>query len=257
MDEKVKLFRSLHGQEEPLLIGNVWNAQSAKVFEAHKFKAIATSSSAVAETLGYKDGEQMSFDEYVFVIRRIASVTNLPFSVDLEMGYGATADAIVENILALSKIGVVGINIEDTRISDGKRTIRDTQEFSSLMKSIVASLKAKGTPMFINVRCDAFLLGLADALGEATKRTDQYQQTGVDGLFFPFVTRLDDIRALTRTSKLPVNVMCMPELPDFKSLKESGVKRISMGNFVNKKVYHELDVSLSTVVNAQSFNSLF
>src|SRR6187551_164728 len=91
-------FNALHHQSEPLLIGNVWNVQSAKVFEKLKFKAIATSSAAVAETLGYADGEQMSFEEYLFVIRHIMKAVPLPLSVDLEAGYGTTANEVAKNI---------------------------------------------------------------------------------------------------------------------------------------------------------------
>src|SRR5688572_26143183 len=112
-------FVKLHLQVEPLLIANVWNAQSARLFEKLKFKALATSSAAVASTLGYSDGEQMSFDEYIFVVKRIRAVTSLPLSVDLEGGYGATADEVVPNIKSLSREGVVGINIEDSTIVNG------------------------------------------------------------------------------------------------------------------------------------------
>src|SRR6187551_2268307 len=115
-------FNALHHQREPLLIGNVWNAQSAKVFEKLNFKAIATSSAAVAETLGYADGEQMSFEEYMFVVKHIARAVPLPLSVDLESGYGLDASDVAENILKLSKAGAVGINIEDSILRNGKRT---------------------------------------------------------------------------------------------------------------------------------------
>ena len=61
-------FIKLHQQADPLLIGNAWNAHSARVLETLELQALATSSSAVAETLGYADGEVMSFEEYLFVI---------------------------------------------------------------------------------------------------------------------------------------------------------------------------------------------
>src|SRR5262245_34853576 len=54
------LFKSLHESGDPLVIANAWNAQSARVFEKLNYKAIATSSAAVAETLGFADGEQMN-----------------------------------------------------------------------------------------------------------------------------------------------------------------------------------------------------
>ena len=65
---KVQKFRHLHSQEKPLLIGNVWNVQSAKIYEKLNFQAIATSSAAIAHSLGYNDGEEMSFSEYLFIL---------------------------------------------------------------------------------------------------------------------------------------------------------------------------------------------
>lgn len=111
---KIQDFKNLHQNEQPLLIGNVWNVQSAKVYEELGFKALATSSSAVANSLGYEDGEQMSFEEYFYLIERIAKSTSILLSVDLESGYGKDAIDIVENISKLSEIGIVGINLEDS-----------------------------------------------------------------------------------------------------------------------------------------------
>src|SRR5882672_6325208 len=94
-------FLKLHHQPEPLLIGNAWNVQSAKVFEQHQLKALATSSAAVAETLGFADGQGMGLEDYLFVIKRIASSVSLPLSVDFEAGYGDAPEEISAAIIRL------------------------------------------------------------------------------------------------------------------------------------------------------------
>jgi 2-methylisocitrate lyase-like PEP mutase family enzyme len=250
-------FAKLHQQDEPLLIANVWNAQSARLFEKLKFKALATSSGAVASTLGYSDGEQMSFDEYLFVVKRIRAVTSLPFSVDLEGGYGATADEVVPNIKSLSKEGVVGINIEDSTIVNGTRKILDASVFADKLSQISAGLNLAGVDCFINVRCDAFLLGLPDARNEAIKRIKLYEQQGVHGMFLPCITQIEDIRAAVQSTKLPLNVMCMPALPDFDALRGAGVKRISMGNFVNTFGYSAIEKATNEIIQKKNFSPLF
>lgn len=257
MREKVKQFEDLHHQAEPLLIGNVWNAQSAKVFEGQQFKAIATSSAAVAATLGYPDGEAMPFEEYFQVIKSIARSTALPLSVDLEAGYGKTPDEIVGNIRKLASIGIVGINIEDTFVVNGKRNFFDAKEFAAKLKTVIDNLKASETAMFMNVRCDSFLLGLPDALAAGLDKMKQYETTGAHGLFFPCVTKSEDVAALVKASALPINVLCMPGLPSFGALKNLGVKRISMGNFLNAKIYERLADNVSRVVKEGKFDSLF
>jgi len=257
MKNKFDDFLKLHHQPELLLIGNVWNAQSAKVFEQQGFKAVATSSAAVAETLGVSDGQGMTLDDYLVVIKHIAASTTLPVSVDFEAGYGKTPEAIAASIGRLSALGVVGINIEDSVVVDGKRSIVDASTFAKKLERIVKLLDDAQVKMFINVRSDSFLLGLPNALNDALLRADAYQNTGAHGLFFPCIKDIADIAQVTGRSKLPVNVMCIPGLPDFKSLQQAGVKRISMGPFLNMNVYQYMKTALERINTEGNFNSLF
>jgi 2-methylisocitrate lyase-like PEP mutase family enzyme len=107
-------FLQLHHNETPLLIGNVWDVVSAKAFERGGFKAIATSSAAIAHTWGYEDGEKMPFDLLLKVVERIINNINVPLSVDIEGGYSRDISKIFQNIEKLHELGVVGINIEDS-----------------------------------------------------------------------------------------------------------------------------------------------
>jgi 2-methylisocitrate lyase-like PEP mutase family enzyme len=91
-------FKNLHNQDKPLLIGNVWDVPSAKTAEKLNFKAIGTSSFAIAALLGYNDGEEMEFSELEYFVKRIASNTKLPLSVDLESGYSRDPKEIANNI---------------------------------------------------------------------------------------------------------------------------------------------------------------
>ena len=250
-------FLKLHHQPEPLLIGNAWNVQSAKVFEQHQLKALATSSAAVAETLGFADGQGMGLKDYLFVIKRIAASVSLPLSVDFEAGYGETPEEISAAITLLSELGVAGINIEDSVVVNGKRSIVEAGVFAEKIKHIVKLLDAANVKMFINVRSDSFLLALPNALEDALTRIDAYQNTGVHGLFLPCIKNIDDIAKATGHSKLPVNVMCIPGLPDFKSLQSAGVKRISMGPFLNLNAYQKLGTATDKILTDGSFNSLF
>lgn len=257
MTNNFQKFKELHALSEPLLIGNVWNVQSARKLEELGFKAIGTSSYAIAETLGYADGEEMSFDEYLFIIKRIASTAKVPLSVDLEAGYGKTAAEIVSHIKELNKIGVSGINIEDSVVEQGVRTIVEAESFAKIIKAVAEELSKENIEIFINLRSDVFLLGLTDALAEAKRRISIYETTGIHGLFFPCITKIEEIEALTKATQLPINVMCMPDLPDFKALQNAGVKRISMGNFLNNKIYQYLGSEVETILKNQNFSSVF
>jgi 2-methylisocitrate lyase-like PEP mutase family enzyme len=257
MKNRFKEFLALHHKAEPVQIGNVWNAQSAQVYDKLNFEAIGTSSAAVAGSLGFADGEEMSFEDYLFVIKRIAATTSAMLTVDLEGGYGDTPEEISDNIIKLYDIGVVGINIEDSVVTDGKRSIVDADSFATKLKQITSLLADAGVEIFINVRADSFLLGLPNALEDALSRTKLYQDKGVHGLFFPCITQIADIEKVTALSRLPVNVMCMPGLPDFKALQDAGVKRISAGPFLNMNIYKVLESSIEKITAENSFASLF
>ncbi|PIF45263.1 2-methylisocitrate lyase-like PEP mutase family enzyme [Chryseobacterium sp. 52] len=253
----IQQFRELHEQDEPLLIGNVWNVQSAKAYEKLGYQAVATSSSAVAFSLGYEDGENMSFDEYFYIIERILKSITIPLSVDLEGGYGKTAEEIVLNISRLAQAGVVGINIEDSVIIDGTRKLLSTNDFHEKLNAVILKLKEQNIEIFVNVRIDPFLLGVDNVLEETLQRMKIIEEAGADGIFVPCITEISNIEYVINTATIPFSVMCMPELPDFKTLKSLGVKRISSGNFLNGYIYGQLEAALEKIGEAGSFSPIF
>ena len=204
---KFETFRELHHGKELFVLPNAWNAESASLLEQMEFPAVATSSSAVAATLGYEDGEQMPFSEYLFVVRRIAATIKVPFTVDMEMGYGETAEEIQTNISELARLGVVGINLEDSQVSNSKRALQDASTFAKKLSRIKALLASNGIDVFINVRCDTYLLNVDDKQGETTKRAKLYESSGADGLFLPCIVQREDIKSAVASTRLPLNVM--------------------------------------------------
>jgi 2-methylisocitrate lyase-like PEP mutase family enzyme len=249
-------FEELHQQESPLLICNVWDVASTKTAEKLDFKAIGTSSAAIATSLGYDDGENMSFDELYYVVKRIIANTSLPLTVDIEAGYSRATSKIVAHVISLAELGVVGINIEDS-IVESKRYLVNKDVFSMLIKAIDNELKNKNKEVFLNIRTDTFLLGIDNALQESIERIKLYSQAGANGIFLPCITAESDISMVVEHSNLPINVMCMPELPNFNRLKALGVKRISMGNFIFDHLMTNLDSVLSDIIEQQTFESLF
>lgn len=249
-------FEKLHHQNDPLLIGNVWNVISAKRTEKAGFKAIGTSSAAIATMLGYKDGEDLQFSDLEYIVQLITAKTSIPLSVDIEAGYSREPREIVEHIKKLSDLGVVGINIEDSIVSD-QRELVESENFEKTLFEINNQLEKGGVDMFINVRTDPFLIGHINPAKESIKRIGLYENAGVNGVFVPCMVAEEDILSVVESTSLPVNVMCMPDLPDFKKLKELGIKRISMGNFLFNKLYQQMDDQLNTIQNEGSFKTLF
>jgi 2-methylisocitrate lyase-like PEP mutase family enzyme len=250
-------FTKLHNNNNIFQIGNVWDLQSATMMEKAGYKAIGTSSLAIATSLGYEDGEQMSFDELFKICKQITSKVKTPLSVDIEGGYCRDAKGIVANIEALVNIGVVGINIEDSVVRNNERVILPIDEFASLLKDITSILKDKNIDIFINARTDNFIMGLDNALEDTIKRIKSYQENGANGIFVPCIVDNSDIQKVVNATTLPLNVMTMPTLGDLKTLDEIGVKRVSQGPFVYNNLMEHFENKLKQIQEKNSFEPLF
>jgi 2-methylisocitrate lyase-like PEP mutase family enzyme len=248
-------FKQLHQNSTPLLLGNIWDVNSAKIFEANGYKAIGVSSQALANSLGYDDGENLPFNLLLQVAKRVVEVANIPFSVDMEGGYSRTVAGILENIEKLHDVGVAGINLEDT-IPGNTRQFQPVEAFQKILSAVANHISRNNFKLFVNVRTDGFLLGMPTALTETLTRIKSYENAGVDGIFVPCITERDDIKAVVNATHLPINVMCMPNLPDFEELGALGVKRISMGPFLFNKVYNHAAELAKAVYSDKNFSSI-
>jgi 2-methylisocitrate lyase-like PEP mutase family enzyme len=251
-----RAFKELHYQDEPLVLCNVWDAVSAKVAEKVGFQAIGTSSAAVAGSMGYADGEVISLSEMMFAVRNIARATKLPLTIDFESGYSSEPSEIADNIGALADIGVVGINLEDSRGSES-RVLVAAEAFAENLGKVRVLLKEAGIEMFINTRIDTYIVGRPDALAETQRRIKLYEQAGADGIFVPFLTSAEDISTLAKSTDLPLNVLALPQVPDFNGLSRLGVRRISMADFLLGCMTKAMESALAQVKKQGTCSPLF
>lgn len=250
-------FKNQHEQNNPLYIGNVWDVNSAIILENKNYKALGTSSAAIATSLGYDDGEEMSFNELVQVVKTIIARTSLPLTVDLEGGYSRNPEQICKNIMQLNELGVVGVNLEDSLVIDGERQIVDATEYSNTIKVIKKLLTEEGIEIFINVRTDFYIMGLDNPLKATLLRSTLYEKAGADGIFVPCVTDEEDIKEIVSNISIPLNVMAMPTLPSSQNLQQLGVKRVSMGPFMYNKINEYFNNRLDAIHEYHSFDPIF
>ncbi|MFI5159959.1 MAG: isocitrate lyase/phosphoenolpyruvate mutase family protein [Sphingobacteriales bacterium] len=241
-------FYQLHQQEKPLIIANAWNVKSAQMIEQNGYAAIATSSGAISNSLGYEDGEKIPFSELLYIVQRIKASTNIPLSVDLERGYTDNPNELIENIQKLVDIGVAGINLED---------VQGEEIYLKKLSGIKNHLERSNQKLFINARTDGFLLKVDSPLETTIKRAKLYQDAGADGLFVSGVSDSTTIKEIALSTTLPINVVGTPKLSSIKALSECGVRRISMAVFLYKAAYNQADKLLKAVITEQSFEPLF
>jgi 2-methylisocitrate lyase-like PEP mutase family enzyme len=256
MSPNFQSFQQLHQSGDLFVLPNAWNPQSAKLLQEKKFSAIATSSAAVAQSLGYEDGEAMPFWDYLFIVTRILSSIRVPLSVDMEMGYGSSDAEIFDNLRKLIDLGVAGINIEDSVITGGVRALKEATAFARTVAFIRDKLAAARLDCFINIRCDTFLLDVPNKQQETNDRMKLYESAGADGIFLPCIVKEQDIVKAVNATTLPVNVMCFPGLPNFDVLHKLGVKRVSLGPFLFSKVYGNIDQYADAIAASNNLSSI-
>lgn len=229
--EKAEAFRALHHGERPLILPNAWDVPSARVFEEAGFPALATSSAALAASLGHRDGERIPRTELFAAVRRIANAVSVPVSVDLEAGFGANEGQLAETIRAVVVAGGVGINLEDSLPPEGDR-LRSLEEQLVRLRTVRATGRDLGVPLVINARTDAYVVGSrppAERLAEAIRRSLAFESAGADSLYPMGLVDSASIASYVRAVHLPVNVMVRKGLPPVVDLERLGVKRLSLG----------------------------
>jgi 2-methylisocitrate lyase-like PEP mutase family enzyme len=230
--EKAKAFRKLHVVGDPLVLYNVWDPGSAKAVTSAGAEAVGTSSWAVAEALGYSDGEQTPLGLVIDNLKRIVESTQRPVTVDLEGGYGEDPESVGKTISLAIGAGAIGCNLEDSIASIGE--LREAGDQASRLRSAREVANAAKIDFFINARCDVFFQGPADkhnkALAKkAIERAHIYAEAGADGLFLPGLSEIHFIAQIAKQSPIPLNILVNGPSPSVSLLSENGVARVSYG----------------------------
>jgi 2-methylisocitrate lyase-like PEP mutase family enzyme len=213
-------FLSLHRPGRPLLCPNPWDAGSARLLAALGFKALATTSSGYAASLGRLDGE-VGREEIFAHVRSLVDAVALPVSADLEDGYAPTSDGVAETIDLAIDSGLAGCSIEDWN----GRQIYTRDEARTRVE---AAARAAGDRIVLTARADNFFHGVTD-LADTIARLRDFDAAGAHVLYAPGLERIDDIRAVVRSVSKPVNVLMRPNGPTVAELAEAGVARITVG----------------------------
>ena len=229
--QKAEAFRKMHDRSRILVLPNAWDVASAKIFEAAGFRAVATTSSGVANSLGYPDGEAIPRDEMLAVVARIARGLEVPLSADIEAGYASDLEALKATIRAVIEAGAVGINFEDS-MKGGANELFPVETALARIKAVRETATAAGVPIVINGRTDVFLHAIGDKTSRfdhTVSRANAYLGAGADCVFVPGPAAAELIGKLTAAIQGPINVMVLPGMPSAPELEKLGVARVSMG----------------------------
>ena len=249
-DELGHEFRDLH-RGGGFVIPNPWDAGSARVLAGLGFKALATTSSGFAFTLGRRDGN-VTLDEVTGHARALATATDLPLSVDIENGYGAAPEQAAHAVGRVAEAGAVGGSIEDyDPDDDGIYAIEPAAE---RIAAAVEAARALDFPFTLTARAENFIRGNPD-LDDTIARLQAYERAGADVLYAPGLDNVEDIRTVCDTTSKPVNVLARRNLTAAE-IFGAGARRISLGGGLAFTAVHGMARAAAEIRDRGEFGSL-
>jgi 2-methylisocitrate lyase-like PEP mutase family enzyme len=245
---KAEAFRALH-EGEPFVIPNPWDAGSARVLEALGFRALATTSSGFAFTLGRLDGH-VTLDELAAHVAALDAATELPVSVDLEDGFGPEPEDASRAVTVAADAGAVGGSIED--YDRGGRIYGLGQ---AAERVAAAADAARGRGFMLTGRAENHIRGNPD-LGDTIERLQAYEAAGADVLYAPGLRTADEIRAVCEAVSKPVNVLALGGGLTFAEIAAAGAQRVSVGGGLTWVAARALVDAATAIRDEGDFSSL-
>src|SRR6185436_15076190 len=95
--QKAADFAALHAAPGAFVAPNPWDPGSARILAGLGFKALTTTSSGYARSIGVTD-HKAGRDHVLAHIRAMAAAVDLPISADLENGFGRDLETVAETI---------------------------------------------------------------------------------------------------------------------------------------------------------------
>jgi 2-methylisocitrate lyase-like PEP mutase family enzyme len=266
--QKASRLLELHHGPQPLVLINAWDAASAAMVEHCGLPAIATSSAAMANALGFPDGQYLPWPQMLEAVARVCRAVKVPVTADIESGFAASVTALETSISQIIQAGAVGVNLEDVMPANPTHQNADTKnaepvrhgsplfplpEQIARIQAARRAAQAAGIHLVINARTDAYWqagVEPAEAMRNTLERGKAYLQAGADCIFIPGLRNPDHIKTVIdylRANPPPVdplpadrlsaehgepaiNILAGPGVPSIPELAKLGVKRVSYGS---------------------------
>ena len=251
--DRVRTFRQLH-ESGCFVIPNPWEAGSARLLAHLGFKALATTSSGFAWSLGRRDNT-LTLDEVLAHLRALSASVTVPVNADFENGFARAPEGVAANVAAACKTGVAGLSIED---STGDET-SPLYEFDLAIDRVRAARQAideSGTGVLLTARTEGFIVGRPD-LPETLRRLNAFAEVGADCLYAPGLRNVADIRAVVEAAApKPVNVLVGSDFATVTELSALGVRRISVGGALARAAWTGLLEAAKEIAEHGTFTQL-
>ena len=255
--DKRRAFRALH-QSGCFVIPNPWNVGSARYMQGLGFKALATTSSGYAHSIGYADGD-VTRDMALAHYREIAQATDIPLNADFEGGYADDPDEVAANVRLCIDTGVAGLSIEDFTGNEGNEGNDPLYDFDLAVKRVRAARDAidkAGGDVVFTARTEGFIHNRPD-LDETIRRLKAFADAGADCLYSPGIKTREQIAATVKAvGPKSINFLNHGAFGyTVNDLAALGVRRISVGGTMARVAMHGFIQSARQIAQDGKFDS--
>jgi 2-methylisocitrate lyase-like PEP mutase family enzyme len=227
VQQKRAAFRTLHAQG-CFVLPNPWDIGSALFLQAMGFKALATTSSGHAWSLGQPDGATPR-DAVLAHLRAMVDATDLPINADFEGGFAPDPQGVAESVRMAVATGVAGLSIEDAT-GNPDAPLRTIGDAVARLRAARAAIDESGGDTLLIGRAENFFVGRPD-LDDAITRLKAYAEAGADCLYAPGIHTREQITAVVAAvAPKPVNLL-VGSTSEFtmQDIAAMGVRRVSVG----------------------------
>jgi 2-methylisocitrate lyase-like PEP mutase family enzyme len=224
--EKRAAFRALH-QTGCFVIPNPWDVGSARVLEHVGFKALATTSSGHAWSIGKAD-YGVTLDDALAYLKEVSDAVDVPINADFEAGFANDPEGVARNVARAAATGIAGVSIEDRDVENGGR-IYETRVALERLRAARQALDRAAADVMLVARTE-ILLDDPSQVVVAIDKLVAFADAGADCLYAPGVWQTADIAAMVQAvAPKPVNVLVMKPDRTVAELADLGVRRLSVG----------------------------
>jgi 2-methylisocitrate lyase-like PEP mutase family enzyme len=204
VSQKRAAFRALHASG-CFVLPNPWDVGSARFLASLGFKAIATTSSGFAWSVGRADNH-IERDMILEHLSAMVDATDLPVNADFENGFGANPTAVAQSVGLAIETGVAGLSIEDST-GDPSAPLFTLDEAVARLEAARRAIDERGEETVLIGRAENFFVGVPD-LDDTVARLQAYAAAGADCLYAPGIQTREQIEAVVAAvAPKPVNVL--------------------------------------------------
>lgn len=237
------------------MLPNPWDIGSARYLASLGFKALASTSSGLAWSLGQADN-QLPLAQVLTHLRQLVAATALPVNADFEAGFGERPEDVAHSIGLAVATGVAGLSIEDST-GCPERPLRERAEAVERLRAARAAITASGQDVLLIGRAENFFVGQPN-LKDTVERLCAYAEAGADCLYAPGLRTAEDIRTVVQAvAPRPVNVLVgWPSALSVAELADLGVRRISLGGALARSAWGGFQRAAQLLASQGRFDGL-